>query len=78
LFSFVAWDHVSWPGNDFYLGSRVTDDGVKAAATNSMQIITGIEGFYDIAENCYLPPRTFDTWFKVVEHHELVLVNNDF
>ena len=78
LFSFVAWDHVSWPGNDFYLGSRVTDDGVKAAATNSMQIITGIEGFYDIDENCYLPPRTFDTWFKVVGHYELVLVNNDF
>jgi len=76
LFSFVAWDHVSWPGNDFYLGSRVTDDGVKAAATNSMQVITGIEGFYDIDQNCYLPPKNFETWFKVVEHHELVLVND--
>jgi len=40
LFSFVAWDHVSWPGNDFYLGYRSTDDGVKAAATNSMMMMT--------------------------------------
>ena len=36
LFSLVAWDHVSWPGNDFYGGARSTDDGVKAAATSSM------------------------------------------
>ena len=34
LVSVVAWDHVSWPGNDFYQGARATDDGVKAAATN--------------------------------------------
>ena len=33
FFSIVAWDHVSWPGNDFFAGSRCTDDGVKAAAT---------------------------------------------
>ena len=32
LFNFVAWDHVSWPGNDFYGGARATDHGVKAAA----------------------------------------------
>jgi hypothetical protein len=35
LFSIVAWDHVSWPGNDYFGGSRCTDDGVKAAATSS-------------------------------------------
>ena len=39
LFSVVAWDHVSWPGNDFYAGQRKTDDGVKAAATTAMQIV---------------------------------------
>jgi hypothetical protein len=47
LFSLVAWDHVSWPGNDFYIGSRSTDDGVKAAATNSMAVVTSVEGSYD-------------------------------
>ena len=36
LASVVAWDHVSWPGNDFFAGARSTDDGVKAAATDSM------------------------------------------
>lgn len=72
LFSFVAWDHVSWPGNDFYLGSRATDDGVKAAATNSMQVITGIEGFYDTNQNCYLPPRLHQTWIEVIENLGLI------
>lgn len=27
LYSIVAWDPVYWPGNDFFLGARVTDDG---------------------------------------------------
>ena len=36
LFKFVAWDHFSWPGNDFFANSRQTDDGVSAAATSSM------------------------------------------
>ncbi|MAA78614.1 MAG: hypothetical protein CL916_05095, partial [Deltaproteobacteria bacterium] len=33
LYKFVAWDHFSWPGNDFFANSRQTDDGVSAAAT---------------------------------------------
>lgn len=57
LFSIVAWDHVSWPGNDFYGGSRCTDDGVKAAATSSMQVITGAEGQYDPVRYAYQPPE---------------------
>jgi hypothetical protein len=36
LYKFVAWDHFSWPGNDFFGNSRMTDDGVSAAATSSM------------------------------------------
>ncbi len=66
LFSVVAWDHVSWPGNDFYCGSRRTDDGVKAAATSSMQAMTGVEGTYDPVSHCYNPPRAFRDWAQVV------------
>jgi hypothetical protein len=66
LFSFVAWDHVSWPGNDFYLGSRTTDDGVKAAATSSMAEITGIEGVYDPQTYTYAPPSGYRNWNQVV------------
>ncbi|MEL7046653.1 MAG: hypothetical protein AAGL66_16810, partial [Pseudomonadota bacterium] len=62
LFSLVAWDHVSWPGNDFYLGSRATDDGVKAAATSSMLSMTGIEGQYDAARFGYAQPLEYDSW----------------
>ena len=48
FFSIVAWDHVSWAGNDFYEeNTRHTDDGVKAAATNTCAVMTGIEGKYD-------------------------------
>jgi hypothetical protein len=66
LFSFVAWDHVSWPGNDFYGGHRATDDGVKAAATDSMAQLTGFEGHYQVASNRYLPPEEYETWEDVV------------
>ena len=67
FFSIVAWDHVSWPGNDFYGGSRCTDDGVKAAATSSMQVITGVEGHYDPARYGYQPPARYRNWAAVVE-----------
>jgi hypothetical protein len=66
LFSFVAWDHVSWPGNDFYINARSTDDGVKAAATNMMMVMTGIEGRYDPRLYRYLPPAEYADWREVV------------
>jgi len=73
LFSIVAWDHVSWPGNDFFAGSRCTDDGVKAAATDSMAILTGIEGQYDPRRGVYLPPAPYRTWNEVVRENGLKL-----
>jgi hypothetical protein len=73
LYSIVAWDHVSWPGNDFFGGSRCTDDGVKAAATDSMAVITGIEGHYDPHRGAYLPPAPYRTWEEVVRQNGLRL-----
>jgi hypothetical protein len=73
LFSIVAWDHVSWPGNDFFAGSRSTDDGVKAAATDSMFVLTGIEGRYDPQRKAYLPPAPYRTWNDVVRENGLKL-----
>ncbi len=66
LFSIVAWDHVSWPGNDFFICSRATDDGVKAAATDSMAVITGTSGQYDTHSNQYQPPPPCHTWNEIV------------
>ncbi len=73
LFSFVAWDHVSWPGNDFYLGARSTDDGVKAAATNVMTVITGIEGSYNSHLYKYCQPAGYETWKDVVWKNKIQL-----
>ena len=73
LFSVVAWDHVSWPGNDFFAGSRCTDDGVKAAATDSMAMLTGVEGRYDPHRCAYLPPPPYRTWREVVSTNGLSL-----
>lgn len=73
LFSIVAWDHVSWPGNDFFAGSRCTDDGVKAAATDSMRILTRVEGRYDSGRSAYLPPSPYGTWEEVVARNDLRL-----
>lgn len=71
LFSLVAWDHVSWPGNDFYAGSRATDDGVKAAATDSMFCMTTVEGTYSKAAEAYLPPKDYWDWKAVVARHHI-------
>jgi len=71
LLSVVAWDHVSWPGNDYYIGARMTDDGVKAAATDTMYKITGIEGTYCEQTNRYLPPEKYSNWEEVVNQHRL-------
>lgn len=68
LYSIVAWDHVSWPGNDFFINSRCTDDGVKAAATDSMFRITGIQGKYDRKTNKYLPPKELGDWRNVARN----------
>jgi hypothetical protein len=62
LYSLVAWDHVSWPGNDFNAGARATDDGVKTAATSALHSLTGIEGSYDKASHAYLPPLPNRMW----------------
>lgn len=62
LYSLVAWDPVSWPGNDYWAGARVTDDGVKAAATDLMRVITGVSGRYDARAFGYRPPLPFATW----------------
>jgi hypothetical protein len=71
LCSVVAWDHVSWPGNDFWAGARTTDDGVKAAATDAMRVLTGVDGAYDATRNEYLPPAPYATWEALVRHHRL-------
>ncbi len=68
LYSLVAWDHVSWPGNDFNAGSRATDDGVKAAATSALHSLTGIEGSYDKASHAYLPPFPAKTWSDLLRN----------
>ena len=73
LTSIVAWDHVSWPGNDFYIGYRTTDDGVKAAATDAMRAITGISGAYDPQQYKYIPPSPYQKWEQVVAHQNLQL-----
>jgi len=76
LYSFVAWDHVSWPGNDFYAMDRCTDDGVKAAATSLMTEMTGIEGCYDSEDNIYKPCGTDESWEQLVLANNLRLVLN--
>jgi hypothetical protein len=77
LFSMVAWDHVSWPGNDYYIGSRATDDGVKAAATSSMSVMTGVEGTYDMRLYQYQPPAEYRNWAEVVSTNKIQIVIHD-
>lgn len=50
----------------FTAGSRATDDGVKAAATSSMSVLSGVEGRYDPACGRYQPPQPCRSWGEVV------------
>lgn len=77
LFSVVAWDHVSWPGNDFYGGSRATDDGVKAAATSVMTIMTEVEGRYNDSSYEFSPPTNYENWGDVVRKNQLSIEVKD-
>lgn len=52
-------------------GLRATDDGVKAAATDSMFAMTGVRDEYNPATNCYEPPRGFKSWGEIVNKNAL-------
>lgn len=69
LFAFVAWDHLSYPGNDFFKNDRYTDDGVKAAATSSMTSLLAVQGVYKNFKYSpeYLNSMNMKEWGKVVE-----------
>lgn len=47
IFSVVAGDPVSFPGNDMYIDSKFTDEGAQGGATDLVTKITGIPGHYD-------------------------------
>ncbi|MBK1648813.1 hypothetical protein CKO36_09435 [Rhabdochromatium marinum] len=70
LYSLVAWDPVSWPGNDFWAGARITDDGVKAAASDLMRAITGVEGHYDAQTHGYQPPAPYANWEALAQQRQ--------
>jgi hypothetical protein len=73
LVSVVAWDHVSWPGNDFYVGSRATDDGVKGAATDVTAVMTGIPGQYNGRTFKYEPPFIYRHWNELINQYNIEL-----
>lgn len=78
LFAFVAWDHVSFPGNDFYRMSRWTDDGVKAAATSSMSsILNEAPGKYDPQLHKFIPLTKGKTWESVAIESNIRLTCTD-
>lgn len=62
---------VSYTGNDYFAASKNTDDGVSAAATNSMEVITGIKGRYDKGD--YFPPKGNSNWEEVVHRNNITL-----
>jgi hypothetical protein len=71
LSTLVAADSKSLPGNDLWKGSRATDEGVKAAASNLMQVLTGLVNcYYDTGLNQFSPSRNLidfgnKTWLYV-------------
>ncbi|XP_054283925.1 uncharacterized protein LOC129000884 [Macrosteles quadrilineatus] len=73
LYKIVAWDHASLPGNDYFLGCRTTDDGVTAAATNSMELLTGVVGSYS-QPGYFMPPAGTGSWRTVASKNKTRLL----
>jgi hypothetical protein len=73
LATLVAADSKSLPGNDFWGNKRATDEGVKAAATNVMQVLTGLANCdYDKSLHKFLPSKKLigfesQEWGRVFE-----------
>jgi len=78
LFKIVAWDHVSLPGNDFWAGSRATDDGVAAAATDSMNAFASEDGFYDKERKMFTRKNGSVRWEEVAIHLQVDAQRNFF
>ena len=51
----------------------MTDDGVKAAATDTMFMMTGIKGHYSKDQKKYVPPPDYTNWNKVVYQNQISL-----
>lgn len=77
LYKIVAWDHVSWPGNDFIAGSKWTDDGIAAGGTNLMKKLMGADGHYDKQTGKYLPPNGYLTWAEYATKNNIKLYVKD-
>lgn len=73
FFSVVAWDPVSFPGNEANKGERWTDDGVKAMATNAIAKILGISGnFYNNLTHTFLP-QGMTSWLPIINKNKITM-----
>lgn len=69
----VAWDHFSFPGNDYWSSNnRATDDGVCGGSTDTCSIITGQPGHYDGARKLYLSDQGPD-WGQVARMKSILM-----
>ncbi|APS55922.1 hypothetical protein [Piscirickettsia salmonis] len=73
LATLVAADAFSHAGTDFFRLSRKTDEGVKAAATDSMTQFSGIPGKYDKTSGKYLPEEKNTTWRRLFKREDFEL-----
>jgi len=77
-FKIVAWDHLSYPGNDWLGGSGATDDGSNCAATDSCYQLTGGKGRYGKSSGQfgYFPPEGYNTWKTLILKKKIYVQTN--
>lgn len=74
VYTGIAGDHLSFPGNDGYVGSPSTHEGGCCTRTNVYTKITGEDGVYDNKIMVYKPgSEKYKKWINVCDDNKITL-----
>lgn len=77
VYTGIAGDHLSFPGNDGYAGSPATHEGGTCTRTNVYEKITGVEGNFVPSRTLYIPPQKYNYWLDVCTDKQTTLNFNE-
>src|SRR5207247_836308 len=74
VYPVIAADHLSFPGNDGYVGSSSTHEGGCCTRTNVYSVLTGEQGVFTPQTTIFAPSNPQKKWLDVC-HDKTVTLN---